>query len=199
MFGPGDVDPSESHGGGTVARSAPVPGQVTFNRRELNRILDLYGRKVAAGEWRDYAIDFLKDRAVFSIFRRTSEVPLYRIEKDPKLALLQAWLAQSQHRYSEVNTLLERAERTMREQKIEIDQTLHAEFDALRAQVAINAGKPGEAERLATEALKFLPLSSYYSRIVATSVTLRFTSSSPSRRSGERSGNARLSNTLRCG
>ena len=59
----------------------------------------------------------------------------------------------------------------MREQKIEIDQTLHAEFDALRARVAINAGKPEEAERLATEALKFLPLSSYYSRIVATSVT----------------------------
>ena len=53
---------------------------------ELNRILDLYGRKVAAGEWRDYAIDFLKDRAVFSVFRRASEVPLYRIEKNPKLA-----------------------------------------------------------------------------------------------------------------
>lgn len=86
MFGPGDVDPSESRGGGTPARSAPVPGQVTFTRRELNRILDLYGRKVAAGEWRDYAIDFLKDRAVFSVFRRSSEVPLYRIEKDPKLA-----------------------------------------------------------------------------------------------------------------
>ena len=86
MFGPGDVDPSESRGGGSTARSASVPGQVTFNRRELNRILDLYGRKVAAGEWRDYAIDFLKDRAVFSVFRRASEVPLYRIEKDPKLA-----------------------------------------------------------------------------------------------------------------
>jgi hypothetical protein len=86
MFGPGDIEPSEPHGGGTVARGAPAPGQVTFNRRELNRILDLYGRKVAAGEWRDYAIDFLKDRAVFSVFRRTSEVPLYRIEKDPKLA-----------------------------------------------------------------------------------------------------------------
>jgi hypothetical protein len=57
---------------------------VTFSRRELKRILDLYGRKVAAGEWRDYAIDFLKDRAVFSVFRRTSEVPLYRIEKNPK-------------------------------------------------------------------------------------------------------------------
>ncbi|HXD45657.1 MAG TPA: DUF2794 domain-containing protein [Pseudolabrys sp.] len=86
MLGPGEIDPSQSHGGGSQARGAPVPGQVTFNRRELNRILDLYGRKVAAGEWRDYAIDFLKDRAVFSVFRRTSEVPLYRIEKDPKLA-----------------------------------------------------------------------------------------------------------------
>ena len=86
MFGPGEIDPSEPRGGGNPARSATVPGQVTFNRRELNRILDLYGRKVAAGEWRDYAIDFLKDRAVFSVFRRTSEVPLYRSEKDPKLA-----------------------------------------------------------------------------------------------------------------
>jgi hypothetical protein len=59
---------------------------VTFNRRELNRIFGLYGRKVAAGEWRDYAIDFLKDRAVFSVFRRASEVPIYRIEKRAKLA-----------------------------------------------------------------------------------------------------------------
>jgi hypothetical protein len=64
---------------------APV-SQVTFSRRELDRILDLYGRKVAAGEWRDYAIDFLKDRAVFSVFRRSSEVPIYRIEKNPRLA-----------------------------------------------------------------------------------------------------------------
>lgn len=100
-----------------------------------------------------------------------SALPYERLIQNPKLALLQAWLAQSQHRYSEVNTLLERAERTMREQKIKVDQTLHAEFDALRAQVAVNAGKPEEAERLATEALKYLPLSSYYSRIVATSVT----------------------------
>ena len=65
---------------------ASLLNQVTFNRRELDRILDLYGRKVAAGEWRDYAIDFLKDRAVFSVFRRVSEVPIYRIEKNPKLA-----------------------------------------------------------------------------------------------------------------
>src|SRR5690242_21940460 len=85
MFGPGEIDPSQLQGG-APARVSPAPSQVTFSRRELNRILDLYGRKVAAGEWRDYAIDFLKDRAVFSVFRRTSEVPLYRIEKNPKLA-----------------------------------------------------------------------------------------------------------------
>lgn len=89
-IGSGDVDPSQSFGGGSPARSGTAsmqaPNQVTFSRRELNRIFDLYGRKVAAGEWRDYAIDFLKDRAVFSVFRRSSEVPLYRIEKDPKLA-----------------------------------------------------------------------------------------------------------------
>ncbi len=85
-FGSGEIDPSQSPGGGTPARHGPAPvAQVTFSRRELNRILDLYGRKVAAGEWRDYAIDFLKDRAVFSVFRRASEVPLYRIEKNPKL------------------------------------------------------------------------------------------------------------------
>ncbi len=83
----GEVDPSQSLGGGSPARTIPAPfNQVTFSRRELKRILDLYGRKVAAGEWRDYAIDFLKDRAVFSVFRRSSEVPLYRIEKNPKLA-----------------------------------------------------------------------------------------------------------------
>ena len=72
---------------GPESSTAPLPPQsVTFNRLELNRILNLYGRMVADGEWRDYAIDFLKDRAVFSIFRRASEVPLYRIEKDPRLA-----------------------------------------------------------------------------------------------------------------
>src|SRR5208282_3240738 len=80
-----DADPSEAR---AAARNAAVglPGRVTFNRFELNRILNLYGRMVADGEWRDYAIDFLKDRAVFSVFRRASEVPIYRIEKDPRLA-----------------------------------------------------------------------------------------------------------------
>jgi len=62
------------------------PRHVAFDRAELNQILSLYGRQVAAGRWRDYAIDMLCDRAVFSIFRRTSEAPFYRIEKRPKLA-----------------------------------------------------------------------------------------------------------------
>jgi len=60
--------------------------KVSFDRSELRLILNLYGRKVAEGEWRDYAIDFLKDMAVFSVFRRTSEMPLYRIVKNPALA-----------------------------------------------------------------------------------------------------------------
>lgn len=64
----------------------PQNHQVSFDRQELSEILKVYGRMVAAGEWRDYALDFLKDKAVFSVFRHTSEVPLYRIEKDPKLA-----------------------------------------------------------------------------------------------------------------
>nr|WP_245413623.1 DUF2794 domain-containing protein [Mangrovicella endophytica] len=68
-----------------VRRASSLP-VVSFDRRELSEILRVYGRMVAAGEWRDYAIDTLKDRAVFSIFRRSSEMPLYRIEKDPKLA-----------------------------------------------------------------------------------------------------------------
>jgi hypothetical protein len=58
---------------------------ISFNRLELNEILRVYGRMVAAGEWRDYAIDHLRDKAVFSIFRRASEMPLYRVVKDPEL------------------------------------------------------------------------------------------------------------------
>lgn len=66
---------------------APEPArQIVFNRQELTAILAVYGRKVATGEWRDYAIDLTRDKAVFSIFRRSSEFPLFRIEKDPKLA-----------------------------------------------------------------------------------------------------------------
>ena len=104
-LGPGDSEPSQFRGGvaaGSPPRapakaaasqihSAPLTAyqsasnQVTFDRAELSRLFGLYGRKVAAGEWRDYAIDFLKDRAVFSVFRRACEVPLYRIEKNPRL------------------------------------------------------------------------------------------------------------------
>ncbi|MGZ2485690.1 hypothetical protein ACVITL_004213 [Rhizobium pisi] len=65
----------------------PVP--VTFHRRELDAILWIYGRMVGEGEWRDYAIDHLKDKAVFSVFKRSGEMPLFRIEKNPKLAAKQ--------------------------------------------------------------------------------------------------------------
>ena len=99
-LGPGDSEPSQLRGGNAAKFPSLVPArnssptttnpitsnQVTFDRTELNRLFGLYGRKVAAGEWRDYAIDFLKDRAVFSVFRRACEVPLYRIEKNPRLA-----------------------------------------------------------------------------------------------------------------
>ena len=80
----GETDPSQLHRGDGAAAAAPPPC-VTFDRRELDRIFGLYGRMVAAGEWRDYAIDFLRDRAVFSVFRHAAEVPIYRIEKNPKL------------------------------------------------------------------------------------------------------------------
>ncbi len=95
----GDTDPIEfqlaaRRGRQTPAqpdrRQRPEPRYVSFTRPELNQILSLYGREVAAGEWRDYAIDTLADRAVFSIFRRSSEAPLYRIEKSPKLARRQS-------------------------------------------------------------------------------------------------------------
>jgi hypothetical protein len=80
-----DADPSANHAAARSAVATASPNRVTFNRLELNRILNLYGRMVADGEWRDYAIDFLRDRAVFSVYRRSSEVPIYRIEKDPRL------------------------------------------------------------------------------------------------------------------
>jgi hypothetical protein len=59
--------------------------KVRFERRELDQILRIYGRMVAAGEWRDYAIGFLEDRAVFSVFRHASQAPLFTIEKQPEL------------------------------------------------------------------------------------------------------------------
>ena len=68
----------------TFSPAQPVE-QVAFQRAELSVILSLYGRMVAAGDWRDYGISCLRDAAIFSIFRRTAEYPLYRIEKRPKL------------------------------------------------------------------------------------------------------------------
>jgi len=73
-----------------IIASTPEPGskppqQVSFHRTELSVILALYGRMVAAGEWRDYGISMLKEVAVFSIFRRAAETPLYRVEKRPKM------------------------------------------------------------------------------------------------------------------
>jgi Protein of unknown function (DUF2794) len=77
------------HAGVAQDQSAPsgpdAARQIVFNRQELTAILAVYGRKVASGEWRDYAIDLNRDKAVFSVFRRASECPLFRIEKDPKL------------------------------------------------------------------------------------------------------------------
>lgn len=67
--------------------------QVVFHRLELGQIMTVYGRMVAAGEWRDYGISMLKDVAVFSIFRRSAEHPIYRIEKRPKLAAKQQQFA----------------------------------------------------------------------------------------------------------
>lgn len=72
--------------GQATGPSRAEPAVVAFNRLELNAILNVYGRKVASGEWRDYAIDMGRESAVFSVFRRASEVPIYTIEKAPKLA-----------------------------------------------------------------------------------------------------------------
>jgi len=63
--------------------------KVAFDRQEIGIIMSLYGRMVAAGEWRDYGMSFLKDVAVFAIFKRTAEHPIYRIEKRPQLRLRQ--------------------------------------------------------------------------------------------------------------
>lgn len=73
--------------------SGAAAAQVMFDRGELSVILTLYGRMVAAGEWRDYGISSLRDCAVFSVFRRTAENPLYRIEKHPRLRARQGMYA----------------------------------------------------------------------------------------------------------
>ncbi len=83
----------------TVQPPTPFPlnerlhEQVSFDRHELSAILTLYGRMVAMGEWRDYGISSLRDVAIFAVFRRTAETPLYRIEKRPKLRARQGMYA----------------------------------------------------------------------------------------------------------
>ncbi len=99
-------------------RELPNP-VVAFHRSELSVILSLYGRFVAAGEWRDYGISSLKDVAVFSVFRRTAEHPLYRIEKRPKLRGKQGMYAvvgmdgQILRRGSDLRTVLRVLERKL--------------------------------------------------------------------------------------
>jgi len=78
---------------GAFGATQPLKGPIFFERRELEQILRLYGQHVASGEWRDYAIDQLKDAVAFNIFRRSNEAPLYRIEKRPALAQKQGAFA----------------------------------------------------------------------------------------------------------
>ena len=82
--------------GTSSGQTGKAPEVISFQRRELDALLQFYSARVGTGEWRDYAIDMLKDRAVFSVFKRASEVPLYTIEKQPKLA-------RRQGQYSVVN------------------------------------------------------------------------------------------------
>jgi hypothetical protein len=85
-----DIEPIRlrpQHAGEFLSLSGYSRERVTaFDRQELSQIFRLYGRMVAAGEWRDYALDMGSEKAVFSVFRRASEWPIYRIEKIPKLA-----------------------------------------------------------------------------------------------------------------
>jgi len=74
-------------------RPSKGPSQVAFDRQELSAILNVYGQMVSKGDWKDYAMDFLRDKAVFSIYRRASEHALYRIEKVPALRKKQGQFA----------------------------------------------------------------------------------------------------------
>ena len=108
------------NGSSAFTHPTTIATAVFFTRAELSAILDLYGRKVAAGEWRDYAIDFGREKAVFCAFRHASEVPLYRIEKHPRLARRQGaysvvaatgLILKRGHDLARVLAVLERAQR----------------------------------------------------------------------------------------
>lgn len=88
-----DTDPIQLRSRTAASPKPAAPPQVVFDRRELSTILNVYGRMVAAGEWRDYALDFGRETATFAVYRRASEVPLYTIEKSPKLARRQGTYA----------------------------------------------------------------------------------------------------------
>ena len=78
----------------TTSKTPPrEASQIAFDRKELSLILNVYGQMVSKGDWKDYAMDFLKDKAVFSVYRRASEHPLYRIEKVPSLRKKQGQFA----------------------------------------------------------------------------------------------------------
>jgi len=83
-FGGTNVAPLRTDDEYGAARGRKSISIVRFNRKELGLLLNVYGKKVATGDWRDYAMDFLADRAVFSIYRRTSERPQFMVEKNPK-------------------------------------------------------------------------------------------------------------------
>lgn len=72
-----------------IAPFPSLPDRVSFQRAELSAILGLYGRMVAAGQWRDYGISMLRDVAIFAVFRHSAEQALYRIEKRPRLGARQ--------------------------------------------------------------------------------------------------------------
>ena len=74
-------------------RPSKGPSQIAFDRQELSAILNVYGQMVSKGDWKDYAMDFLRDKAVFSVYRRASEHALYRIEKVPALRKKQGQFA----------------------------------------------------------------------------------------------------------
>lgn len=85
-----ETDASREPAGEVISlASARPPERVTFTRLELQQILIVYGRMVAKGEWRDYALDFGRESATFAVYRRASEIPLYRIVKTPRLAARQ--------------------------------------------------------------------------------------------------------------
>jgi hypothetical protein len=76
-----------------IGNGLKTPTQISFDRRELSAILNVYGQMVSKGDWKDYAMDFLPDKAMFSVYRRASEHPLYRIEKIPALRKKQGQFA----------------------------------------------------------------------------------------------------------